>query len=202
MTSINSQRRPGIDWPREKQMNSNETGKNTLHPAGLPGQDHEPATCTPADAGGIRRLRMPALRPGVVGEAAPGRRVRRPAALRVPPFSRCRSAPACGTGGRSGRGGCGAGQVLADARAAVPPVAAPESGDDPARRRGARARHDALSRRPDDHVYLQRVREHHAAGVRLGLRGTPCFFLNDRPVDVSFSLQNLENSVRAALGEA
>ena len=53
-----------------------------------------------------------------------------------------------------------------------------------------------------DHVYLQRVREHHAAGVRLGLRGTPCFFLNDRPVDVSFSLENLENSVRAALGEA
>jgi protein-disulfide isomerase len=54
----------------------------------------------------------------------------------------------------------------------------------------------------DDHVYLQRVREHHAAGVRLGLRGTPCFFLNDVPVDVSFSLQNLEDSVRAALGEA
>jgi protein-disulfide isomerase len=53
-----------------------------------------------------------------------------------------------------------------------------------------------------DHVYLQRVREHHAAGVRLGLRGTPCFFLNDVPVDVSFSLENLENSVRAALGEA
>jgi protein-disulfide isomerase len=53
-----------------------------------------------------------------------------------------------------------------------------------------------------DHVYLQRVREHHAVGVRLGLRGTPCFFLNDRPVDVSFSLQNLENSVRAALGES
>lgn len=54
----------------------------------------------------------------------------------------------------------------------------------------------------DDHVYLQRVREHHAAGVHLGLRGTPCFFLNDKPVDVSFSLQNLENSVRAALGES
>lgn len=53
-----------------------------------------------------------------------------------------------------------------------------------------------------DHVYLQRVREHHAAGVRLGLRGTPCFFLNDRPVDVSFSLQNLENMVRAELGES
>jgi protein-disulfide isomerase len=54
----------------------------------------------------------------------------------------------------------------------------------------------------DDHVYLQRVREHHAAGVRLGLRGTPCFFLNDVPVDVSYSLENLENSVRAALHQA
>lgn len=53
-----------------------------------------------------------------------------------------------------------------------------------------------------DHVYLQRVREHHAAGVQLGLRGTPCFFLNDKPVDVSFSLQKLEESVRAALGES
>jgi protein-disulfide isomerase len=53
----------------------------------------------------------------------------------------------------------------------------------------------------DDHVYLQRVREHHAAGVRLGLRGTPCFFLDDVAVDVSFSLQNLEHCVRAALGE-
>lgn len=52
-----------------------------------------------------------------------------------------------------------------------------------------------------DHVYLQRVREHHAAGVRLGLRGTPSFFLNDVPVDVSFGLQKLEHAVRAALGE-
>jgi protein-disulfide isomerase len=52
------------------------------------------------------------------------------------------------------------------------------------------------------HVHLQRVREQHAAGARLGLRGTPGFFLDDVPVDVSYSLQNLEHSVRAALGEA
>ncbi|HAT31256.1 MAG TPA: disulfide bond formation protein DsbA [Janthinobacterium sp.] len=52
-----------------------------------------------------------------------------------------------------------------------------------------------------DHVYVQRVREHHAAGVRLGLRGTPSFFLNDTPVDVSFGLEKLEQAVRAALGE-
>ena len=53
-----------------------------------------------------------------------------------------------------------------------------------------------------DQVYLQRVREHHGAGVRLGLRGTPCFFLNDVAVDVSYSLENLEHAVRTALGEA
>lgn len=53
-----------------------------------------------------------------------------------------------------------------------------------------------------DHIYLQRVREHHAAGVQLGLRGTPSFFLNDVPVDVSFGLDKLENAVRAALGES
>ncbi|MDB5918461.1 MAG: disulfide bond formation protein DsbA [Massilia sp.] len=52
------------------------------------------------------------------------------------------------------------------------------------------------------HVHLQRVREQHAAAARLRLRGTPGFFLDDVPVDVSYSLQNLEQSVRAALGEA
>ena len=52
-----------------------------------------------------------------------------------------------------------------------------------------------------DHIYLQRVREHHAAGVQLGLRGTPCFFLNDVPIDVSFGLDHLEKAVRTALIE-
>lgn len=52
-----------------------------------------------------------------------------------------------------------------------------------------------------DHIYLQRVREHHAAAVHLGLRGTPSFFLNNMPVDVSFGLERLENLVRQALGE-
>ena len=53
-----------------------------------------------------------------------------------------------------------------------------------------------------DHVYLQRVREHHAAAVELGLRGTPSFFVNDKLVDVSFGLNHLEDAVRAALGVA
>ena len=53
-----------------------------------------------------------------------------------------------------------------------------------------------------DHVYLQRVREHHAAAVELGLRGTPSFFINNVLVDVSFGLTKLEDAVRAALGVA
>jgi protein-disulfide isomerase len=52
------------------------------------------------------------------------------------------------------------------------------------------------------HVHLPRVREQRAAAAQLHLRGTPGFFLDDVPVDVSYSLQNLEHSVRAALGEA
>ncbi|MBC7499247.1 MAG: thioredoxin domain-containing protein [Herminiimonas sp.] len=52
-----------------------------------------------------------------------------------------------------------------------------------------------------DHVYLQRIREHHNSGVQLGLRGTPSFFLNNVPVDVSVGLDKLEHAVRAALHE-
>jgi protein-disulfide isomerase len=51
------------------------------------------------------------------------------------------------------------------------------------------------------HVHLPRVREQRAAAAPLHLRGTPGFFLDGVPVDVSYSLQNLEHSVRAALGE-
>jgi protein-disulfide isomerase len=51
-----------------------------------------------------------------------------------------------------------------------------------------------------DHIYLQRVREHHTAAERLGLRGTPSFFLNNVPIDVPFGLEKLENQVRDALG--
>lgn len=53
-----------------------------------------------------------------------------------------------------------------------------------------------------DHVYLQRVREHHAAGVQLGLRGTPSFFLNNQAIDVSFGLEKLDQAVRHALAAA
>jgi protein-disulfide isomerase len=50
-----------------------------------------------------------------------------------------------------------------------------------------------------DHIYTQRVQEHRRAGERDGLRATPAFFLNGKPVDVSFGWDKLEVAVKAAL---
>jgi protein-disulfide isomerase len=49
----------------------------------------------------------------------------------------------------------------------------------------------------DDHVYLQRVREHIASGERLHVRATPGFFVNGKVVDVSFGLRALTEAVQA-----
>jgi protein-disulfide isomerase len=51
----------------------------------------------------------------------------------------------------------------------------------------------------DDHVYLQRVREHMQSGRDSGVRATPTFFLNGRIQDVSFGLSSLFEAVEAAL---
>jgi len=51
----------------------------------------------------------------------------------------------------------------------------------------------------DDHVYLQRVREHQEGGRRSHVRGTPGFFVNGRIQDVSFGLNHLFDAVGAAL---
>jgi protein-disulfide isomerase len=51
----------------------------------------------------------------------------------------------------------------------------------------------------DDHVYLQRVREHIASGLKSGVRGTPGFFVNGRIHDVSFGMRSLFDAVEAAL---
>jgi protein-disulfide isomerase len=53
----------------------------------------------------------------------------------------------------------------------------------------------------DDHVYLQRVREHMQSGRDSGVRGTPTFFLNGRIQDVSFGLSVLFDTVGAALAK-
>ena len=53
-----------------------------------------------------------------------------------------------------------------------------------------------------DHVYLQRVQEHVAAGQRDHVRATPSFFLNGVFVDVSFGLDRLHQAVDAAVTAA
>jgi protein-disulfide isomerase len=53
----------------------------------------------------------------------------------------------------------------------------------------------------DDHVYLQRVREHMQSGRDSGVRGTPTFFLNGRVQDVSFGPSVLFDAVGAALAK-
>ncbi len=51
----------------------------------------------------------------------------------------------------------------------------------------------------DDHVYLQRVREHQDSGRRSHVRGTPGFFVNGTILDVSFGLERLFDAVASAL---
>jgi protein-disulfide isomerase len=51
----------------------------------------------------------------------------------------------------------------------------------------------------DEGIYLQRVREHQAGGVRSHLRASPEFFVGGKVCDVSFGLENLESAVRFAL---
>jgi protein-disulfide isomerase len=51
----------------------------------------------------------------------------------------------------------------------------------------------------DDHIYLQRIREHEQSGRRSGVRATPSFFVNGRIQDVSFGLHQLFEAVEAAL---
>lgn len=52
----------------------------------------------------------------------------------------------------------------------------------------------------DDHVYLQRIREHQQGGRDSGVRGTPTFFVNGRIQDVSFGMHALFDAVEALLG--
>jgi protein-disulfide isomerase len=51
----------------------------------------------------------------------------------------------------------------------------------------------------DDHIYLQRVREHQISGASSGVRATPTFFLNGRIHDVSYGLQSLSEAVGSSL---
>jgi len=51
----------------------------------------------------------------------------------------------------------------------------------------------------DDHVYLQRIREHIDGGKRSHVRGTPGFFVNGTIQDVSFGLHALFDATETAL---
>jgi len=51
----------------------------------------------------------------------------------------------------------------------------------------------------DEHVYLQRIREHIQSGSESGVRSTPTFFVNGKIQDVSFGIRFLFDAVEAAL---
>ena len=54
----------------------------------------------------------------------------------------------------------------------------------------------------DDHLYLQRIREHMQSGRESGARHTPTFFVDGRIQDVSFGLRSLFDAVDATLRES
>jgi protein-disulfide isomerase len=51
----------------------------------------------------------------------------------------------------------------------------------------------------DDHIYLQRVREHVEGGRRSHIRATPTFFVNGVVQDISFGMKALHDAVAAAV---
>jgi protein-disulfide isomerase len=51
----------------------------------------------------------------------------------------------------------------------------------------------------DDHIYLQKVREHMDGARRSHIRATPTFFINGTVQDVSFGMQALHDAVAAAV---
>jgi len=51
----------------------------------------------------------------------------------------------------------------------------------------------------DEHLYLQRIREHMDGAQRSGVRGTPAIFVNGRIQDVSFGIRALFDAVQSSL---
>jgi len=52
----------------------------------------------------------------------------------------------------------------------------------------------------DDHIYLQRVREHVEGGRRSHIRATPTFFVDGVVQDISFGMKALHDAVASAVG--
>jgi protein-disulfide isomerase len=53
----------------------------------------------------------------------------------------------------------------------------------------------------DDHIYLQKVREHIASGRLSHIRATPAFFVNGVTQDISFGMKALHDAVAAAVSQ-
>jgi|GEM_PF-2450167 len=61
-------------------------------------------------------------------------------------------------------------------------------------------RRGALRAALDDEIYRHRIREHEDGRFKSHLHASPEFFVNGTLCDVSFELEHLESTVRAALG--
>lgn len=53
-----------------------------------------------------------------------------------------------------------------------------------------------------DRIYTQRIQEGKRAGLRSGVRATPSFFPNGKPVDASFGFEKLNEAIHADLDAA
>ena len=53
----------------------------------------------------------------------------------------------------------------------------------------------------DDHIYLQKVREHIASGRLSNIRATPTFFINGVVQDISYGMKALHDAVAAAVAQ-
>jgi protein-disulfide isomerase len=53
----------------------------------------------------------------------------------------------------------------------------------------------------DDHIYLQKVREHIASGRLSHIRATPAFFINGVVQDISYGMKALHDAVAAAVAQ-
>ena len=53
----------------------------------------------------------------------------------------------------------------------------------------------------DDHIYLQKVREHMAGGRSSHIRATPTFFINGVVQDISYGMKALHDAVAAAVAQ-
>jgi len=52
----------------------------------------------------------------------------------------------------------------------------------------------------DDHIYLQKVREHIEGARRSHIRATPTFFVDGIVQDISFGMKALHDAVAGAVG--